>query len=57
MAATSRKLCATSWRRHRRRALVKDLANEDLAPLLDQKQPALADRARVLLADDNRDMR
>jgi PAS domain S-box-containing protein len=36
--------------------LVKDLANEDLAPLLDQK-PALADRARVLLADDNRDMR
>ena len=37
--------------------LVKDLANEDLAPLLDQKEPALADGARVLLADDNRDMR
>jgi signal transduction histidine kinase/CheY-like chemotaxis protein len=37
--------------------LVEDLANEDLAPLLDQKQPALADGARVLIADDNRDMR
>ena len=37
--------------------LVKELANEDLAPLLDQKQPALADCAHVLLADDNRDMR
>jgi PAS domain S-box-containing protein len=37
--------------------LVKDLANEDLAPLLEQKQPAGADRPRVLLADDNRDMR
>jgi PAS domain S-box-containing protein len=37
--------------------LVKDLANEDLALLLDQKQPVLADRAHVLLADDNRDMR
>ena len=37
--------------------LVKDLANEDLALLLDQNQPALADRAHVLLADDNRDMR
>jgi PAS domain S-box-containing protein len=37
--------------------LVKDLANEDLAPLLDQKQPDLTGRAHVLLADDNRDMR
>jgi signal transduction histidine kinase/DNA-binding response OmpR family regulator len=37
--------------------LVKDLANEDLAQLLDQKQTAGADRPNVLLADDNRDMR
>ena len=37
--------------------LVKDLANEDLTLFLDQKQPALADCASVLLADDNRDMR
>jgi len=37
--------------------LVKDLANEDLALLLDQKPPGLADRATILLADDNRDMR
>jgi signal transduction histidine kinase len=37
--------------------LVKDLANEDLAPLLEQKQAAGADRPCVLLADDNRDMR
>jgi signal transduction histidine kinase len=37
--------------------IVKDLANEDLAPLLDQKTPATEDRAHVLLVDDNRDMR
>jgi PAS domain S-box-containing protein len=37
--------------------LVKDLANEDVARLLDEKHPPGADRPRVLLADDNRDMR
>jgi len=37
--------------------MVKDLANEDLGPLLDPKQPAGGRRGRVLLADDNRDMR
>ncbi len=35
--------------------LVKDLANEDLSVLLDQKESAK--RGHVLLADDNRDMR
>jgi len=39
-------------------SLTTDLANEDLAGLLEQGQePAGAKRARVLLADDNRDMR
>ncbi len=37
--------------------MVKDLANEDLGPLLDPKQPTTGVRARILLADDNRDMR
>ena len=37
--------------------IVKDLANEDLTPLLDQKPSDTANRAHVLLADDNRDMR
>ena len=35
--------------------MVKDLANEDLGMLLDQKEGVK--RGRVLLADDNRDMR
>jgi PAS domain S-box-containing protein len=38
--------------------LVKDLANEDLgATLLEPRGPETGKRARVLLADDNRDMR
>ncbi|MGA8108295.1 MAG: ATP-binding protein [Acidobacteriaceae bacterium] len=38
--------------------LVKDLANEDLGSLLvDPRAPAQGDGARVLLVDDNRDMR
>ena len=39
-------------------SLTTDLANEDLAGFLEQeREPAGAKRARVLLADDNRDMR
>ena len=37
--------------------LVKDLANEDLGVLLDHKPSSTENRPRVLLADDNRDMR
>ncbi|HEX4036536.1 MAG TPA: ATP-binding protein [Acidobacteriaceae bacterium] len=37
--------------------LVRDLANEDLGSLLDPREPAEGERARVVLADDNRDMR
>lgn len=38
--------------------MVKDLANENLADLLrDSRQPANGNRGRILLADDNRDMR
>ncbi|HEX3662821.1 MAG TPA: ATP-binding protein [Acidobacteriaceae bacterium] len=37
--------------------LLKDLANEDSGPFLDPPPTAGAPRARVLLADDNRDMR
>ncbi|MGA8530974.1 MAG: ATP-binding protein [Acidobacteriaceae bacterium] len=37
--------------------MVKDLANEDPGLLPDPGQPPNAPRARVLLADDNRDMR
>ncbi|MGA7522614.1 MAG: ATP-binding protein [Acidobacteriaceae bacterium] len=37
--------------------MLKDLANEDLGLLLDPRQPPNAPRPRVLLADDNRDMR
>jgi PAS domain S-box-containing protein len=37
--------------------MIKDLANEDLGPLLDSRSSPDTVRARVLLADDNRDMR
>jgi PAS domain S-box-containing protein len=37
--------------------LVKDLMNEDLAGLLDSRETTQGERGRVLLADDNRDMR
>ena len=38
-------------------SLTTDLANEDLAGFLEQERGAAGKRARVLLADDNRDMR